>query len=252
MLDAISPFNPAATTKWFVVDRKHGRGVVAKFDSPAMFAFHTVNAWQEPQSQDPSQTDIFCDIIQYPNLDTLHRLYYQNFVSTGSGVANFSGRESVQQSLVRYRLSSIPTASAPIKSFTKVNPQAEKVLVIPSPLIGDLPTINPSYSRQKHRFVYTLVDRGHSSFIDGIGKTDTETKDVFYWERKNHTPGEAIFVADPEGRGEDEGVLLSVVLDGDRGSSYLVCLDARTMTEVGRADVGGVVGLGFHGRHLRL
>lgn len=55
---------------------------------------------------------------------------------------------------------------------------------------------------------------------------------------------------DPAGRAEDDGVLLSVVLDGDRGKSYLLCLDARDMTEVGRAEVDGVVGFGFHGEHV--
>ena len=55
---------------------------------------------------------------------------------------------------------------------------------------------------------------------------------------------------DPEGGGEDEGVLLSVVLDGFRERSYLLCLDARTMREVGRADLGAVVGFGFHGIHV--
>ena len=49
---------------------------------------------------------------------------------------------------------------------------------------------------------------------------------------------------------EDRGVLLSAVLDGIGGRSYLLCLDARTMREVGRADVDGVVGFGFHGCHV--
>jgi len=49
---------------------------------------------------------------------------------------------------------------------------------------------------------------------------------------------------------EDDGVLLSVVLDGPAGKSYLLVLDAQTMTEVGRAQLDGVVGFGFHGTHV--
>lgn len=43
------------------------------------------------------------------------------------------------------------------------------------------------------------------------------------------SPGEAIFLPDPEGKGEgeDEGILLSVVLDGVAGKSYLLVLDAK-------------------------
>lgn len=42
-------------------------------------------------------------------------------------------------------------------------------------------------------------------------------------------------------------MLLSIVLDGVKESSYLLCLDAGDMRELGRAEVGGVVGFGFHG-----
>ena len=42
-------------------------------------------------------------------------------------------------------------------------------------------------------------------------------------------PGEPVFVAAPGRRGEDEGVLLSVVLDAERGTSFLLVLDARDL-----------------------
>ena len=86
--------------------------------------------------------------------------------------------------------------------------------------------------------------------MDGIVKTDLETKKTTYWDHPHHTPGESIFVPDPTGNTEDAGFLLSVILDGDKGTSYLLCLDARTMKEVGRAECDVAVGIGFHGRHL--
>ena len=55
--------------------------------------------------------------------------------------------------------------------------------------------------------------------------------------------GEPIFVADREGTEEDDGACLSGVLDGTRGRSYLLCLDARTFEEV-------VMPFGFHGSHV--
>jgi torulene dioxygenase len=250
LLDAISSFNPAAETKWLVVDRKNGRGLVAKFSSPAMFAFHSVNAWQEEAD---GNTDIYCDLVQYPNLDVLHRFYYENFISSGKGVAKYAEkemRENVTPSLVRYRLASIPSkGTIPEKELHK----AEITMTIPGPSIGELPTMNPKFSSKKARYVYSTADRGHSSLWDSIAKTDLETKEVIYWEHKNHMPGEAIFVPvpadDPTGETEDAGVLLSVILDGDKGSSYLLCLDARDMKELGRAEVDVAVGMGFHGSH---
>ncbi len=51
-------------------------------------------------------------------------------------------------------------------------------------------------------------------------------------------------------RGEDDGVLLSVVLDGRTASSYLLVLDAATMTELGRARVPHHIPFGFHGQYF--
>ena len=53
----------------------------------------------------------------------------------------------------------------------------------------------------------------------------------------------------PRGRGRDDGVLLSVVLDAGRRTSFLLVLDARDMTELGRAAVPHHIPFGFHGLH---
>ncbi len=81
---------------------------------------------------------------------------------------------------------------------------------------------------------------------------DTDTGETIVWSADHHTPGEAIFIpADgTDDEDEDAGYILSVVLDGDAGTSYLVCLDARDMSEIGRADCGLPVGFGFHGTHI--
>ena len=78
--------------------------------------------------------------------------------------------------------------------------------------------------------------------IVGLGVSDENVKHL--------TAGEPIFVADPESEDEDGGVVLSVVLDGVAGKSYLLVLDAKEFKEVGRANVDGVVGFGFHGTHV--
>jgi torulene dioxygenase len=143
-----------------------------------------------------------------------------------------------------------------LKPFTPGADVKEAVLElsVPKLKVGELPTINPRFVTREHRFVYGIVNRGYSSFLDGICKTDTKTGEAIYWDERGCTPGEAIFVADPQGKGEDEGVLLSVVLDGRKKgeeSSFLLVLDAKTMREMGRAEVGGVVGFGFHGCHFK-
>lgn len=121
---------------------------------------------------------------------------------------------------------------------------------IPSPHVGELPTINPAYHTRPYRYVYSLAMSGRSTLVDTIVKTNLVSRAVLQWNNpRGHTPGEAIFVQRPGGVKEDDGVLLSVVLDGFCRKSYLLCLDARTMCEMGRAEMDFAVGFGFHGVH---
>lgn len=249
LLDAMAPFDPKAQTTWVVIDRQHNRGVVKKYKSPAFFSFHTINAWEEESSD--GTVDIFCELSEHKNLDILHHFYYENMVSTGKGVHKYLGANHHDDHLsqTRYRLSNVTLGPKQPKSKS-TTAKAERVLRILGPNAGDLPNINPAYATRKHRYVYATLARGKSSFLDGLGKTDNQTSECLVWEKERHTPGEPVFIADPEGKDEDAGAVLSVVLDGDRGTSYLLCLDAKTMTEIGRVDVGRAVGMGFHGMHV--
>lgn len=129
-------------------------------------------------------------------------------------------------------------------------PKSTLTVVIPSPHVGELPTINPAYHARPYRYVYSLAMSGRSTLVDTIVKTNLVSRAVLQWNNpQGHTPGEAIFVQRPGGVKEDDGVLLSVVLDGFCRKSYLLCLDARTMCEMGRAEMDFAVGFGFHGVH---
>jgi torulene dioxygenase len=250
MLDSISPFDPHANVLWYVIDRHHGKGVVGRYRSPAMFAFHTNNAYEVPNANGDG-VDLLCEIIEFPTLDVLHRLYYDNLTSTGSGAHRFSGKEidrsNITSRLKRYRLARVGATKG--KQVVAQGPAVPE-LEIKSPNIGELPTMNPAYRMRKGRYVYTILDRGLSSYVDSLAKTDLETGEAVVWSTPKHTPGEAIFVARKDAKDEDDGYLLSVVLDGAKGTSYLLCLDARTMTEVARAEADVPIAIGFHGHHL--
>jgi torulene dioxygenase len=88
-----------------------------------------------------------------------------------------------------------------------------------------------------------------STFYDGLVKYDAETHTALIWSQHGHSGGEPIFVPNPDGTTEDDGILLSVVLDGYTETSYLVVLDAKSLTEIGRASMEWPVGFGFHGAH---
>jgi beta,beta-carotene 9',10'-dioxygenase len=89
------------------------------------------------------------------------------------------------------------------------------------------------------------------SWIDRIVKADVERRESSEWSEAGRYPGEPVFVAAPEARDEDDGVLLSVVFDGERGNSFLLVLDARDLTELARAEVPHHIPYGFHGQFVR-
>jgi beta,beta-carotene 9',10'-dioxygenase len=71
------------------------------------------------------------------------------------------------------------------------------------------------------------------------------------WSEDGCFPGEPVFVASPDAREEDDGVLLSVVLDGHTGRSFLLVLDAHSLDELARAEVPHHIPFGFHGQFAR-
>ena len=344
VLDAMKPFDRSRKTKWFIIDRLRGHGVVAEFETEAAFFFHTVNCFDKMHldiQDDVEKWSISCDTIEYPNMNILRGLYYdvvldqdgkartvwgtedqargtlprltrwkftlplhhrnpsqgrRSLVSTlhdrlkalaaracrkgeelgqkirqkeDMVVAVFRGLPAMAFSVLKPRLT---FQQVPVQeglqgernddriyegTGTKITDrkaiftaELTRTISIPSPHVGELPTINPAYHTRAYHYVYSLAMSGRSTLMDTIVKTDLVSRAVLQWNNPlGHTPGEAIFVQRPGGVEEDDGVLLSVVLDGFSGKSYLLCLDARTMCEMGRAAMDFAVGFGFHGVH---
>jgi torulene dioxygenase len=240
------PFDDARRSQWLVVDRRGGRGLVARFSTPAGFFFHSVNAFEERVAE---ATELNLDLVMYNNMDIISSYYYDVILDRNDAAKKHflpEGRErDVRPRLVRYKYR-IPSSPSIPPSST-----ADEALSIPSPHIGELPAINPSFTGRSYRYVYSTPSRGLSTVMDSLCKTDLHTHEALLWAGPSgHTPGEPVFVARPGAVEEDDGVLLSVVLDGSAQRSYLLCLDARTMEEVGRAEADFAIGMGFHGVHM--
>ena len=60
----------------------------------------------------------------------------------------------------------------------------------------------------------------------------TAARSAATWSEEGCYPGEGVFAGRPGRTAEDDGVVLSVVLDAPRGTSFLLVLDAATFTEV--------------------
>jgi carotenoid cleavage dioxygenase-like enzyme len=88
------------------------------------------------------------------------------------------------------------------------------------------------------------------NFIDNLVKVDLEHNTTSSWYEEGCYPGEPAFVATPEAADEDDGVILSVVLDAKKVASFLLILDAASFREVARVEVAHHIPFGFHGNYF--
>ena len=101
----------------------------------------------------------------------------------------------------------------------------------------EMPRIN--YARCNggaYRYAYGIGDGPSNGWRSTpIVKLDVERGEADVWAQDGAYPGEPIFVAAPEAPHEDSGALLSIVLDAERRSSFLLVLDAETINELAQA-----------------
>jgi len=212
-------WEPERGTRFLVIDKAAGK-LSAIHHAPACFMFHHVNAWEDGE-------DIVLDASTYEDAEIVSALYLDELLA---------GRGAPPEArLKRFRLGAggVDTETIGEESI-------------------ELPRIN--YRRRNtrpYRFTYGMSTRRDSGdFYDQIVKVDVETGEERVWHEDGCHPGEPVFVAEPGGSGEDQGVTLTVVLDQRAGSSFLLVLDAETFEERARARVPQHIPYGFHGQYF--
>ena len=97
-----------------------------------------------------------------------------------------------------------------------------------------------SVSVMSHFLVHSMSQQKlfHSTFQ--LCKLDVNNKTPVIWKAGSETafPSDVVFVPHPHAVDEDDGVLLSVVIDvntSEETPHFLVVLDAKTMREIARA-----------------
>lgn len=159
LVEALVPFHEKLKCRWFVIDRIRGRGVVGEFETPAAFFFHSVNCWDEvvPSKEEGEvgeSADVFCDVVDFLTSDIIHKHYYDVLMNVNGEAQKWHGdktrAKNCMPSLVRWKfrisqptVGSLGKASKASKIPTVAKP--EVVFTIPSPHIGELPTINPTF-----------------------------------------------------------------------------------------------------------
>lgn len=114
----------------------------------------------------------------------------------------------------------------------------------------ELPRVSPVAETSRHRFTYAMSFGEATSPPTSILKHDLEGGRVERWSPgAEQYPSEAIFIPKARAESEDDGWLLSLVLDGKTETSSLHVLDAKRIEAgaIARCHFDQAIPFGFHG-----
>jgi beta,beta-carotene 9',10'-dioxygenase len=211
-------WKPDRDTRFIVISRQNGN--VGTYRSDSFFAFHHVNSFEK-------QEEIFVDIVSYPDSSIVNALYLDVL------------RGEKPQTI-------------PISQLRRYRIQLQGGPVQYDVLSGDaieLPRINYKQNTKEYSYVYGISTYGANNFANQLVKVDASQRTSKNWSEQDCYPGEPVFVATPGGTKEDDGIILSVVLDSQNQRSFLLILDAVTFQEIARAEVPHHIPFGFHGQY---
>jgi beta,beta-carotene 9',10'-dioxygenase len=212
-------WKPELGTRFTLVDRLTGKAT-GPFKTEACFAFHHVNAYEEGE-------EVVVDLCALPDATIIEDLYLDR-IRDGKPIA------SAELTRFRLRLADL--------SVSRERLAEEEI---------ELPRINYGRCNERpYRYVWGVGD-GPSGWLERVLKLDIEGGAALSWSEPGCYPGEPVFVARPEAESEDDGVLLSVVLDAAAETSFLLVLDAADLGELARAQVPHHIPFGFHGQFAR-
>lgn len=223
-------WRPELGTNFIIINRKTGLHVKTINDKTPIFAFHHVNAFEKGD-------DIILDIVTYPNPNVITDLASfdeKNEPANPKGTTPNVNKDLTK--LTRYTLS--------LKT-----PTIQSTVLVDSPI--EFPRINENYNAVPYRYAYAVDARPLAQTTDlrPIYKIDVTTKEKLIWQEPGLTPGEPVFIQNPEAnKDEDSGVVITIVLDTPKQKAFLLILDAKTFKEIGRSYAPHSIPVGLHGQ----
>src|SRR4051794_9834174 len=217
-------WEPERGTRFIVIDRHTGK-LQGIHQAEAFFCFHHVNAFER-------DGELVVDLIAYDDAEVIHMLDLEELRGDEAD-ARLGG-----STLRRYRIALDGSGVTSETIAPDVHPE--------------LPRINYRRNNMRdYRWMYGTGASEDADWTDQIVKIDVTTGDSQVWAEEGCYPGEPVFVERPGSDAEDDGAILSVVLDSKTERSFLLILDAGTFEEVARAEAPHHIPFGFHGQYFR-
>jgi carotenoid cleavage dioxygenase-like enzyme len=225
-------WRPERGTRFHIVSRESGE-VVSRHRVPPFFTFHHVNAFEREGDGSGGGRAVVVDLVAYEDASVIDALRLRQLVATKPSLPTGELR--------RFEL---PLGSDPDGG------EVEWETIYPGHI--ELPMIDYEHrNTREYRYAYGVGNDEHppQEFQNQLVKVDVHEREAETWSAEGIYPGEPVFVPSPnEERAEDDGALLSVVLDASEERSFLLVLDAATMNERARAWCPHPIPFGFHGQ----
>ncbi|XP_022104370.1 beta,beta-carotene 15,15'-dioxygenase-like [Acanthaster planci] len=233
-------FNRKQKSRFYLVHLRTGEVVSTEYLADSFFCFHFINAYEE-------DGHVVVDLCRHADASIMD--------SAGLEAARrMAASHEEDLRAVRFVLP-LDLKKDTEDLVTLVGSRATAKLIEPGKVVCthedlsdqriELPRINyEKYNGRPYRYIYGMPNN-----LQEIVKLDTKTRTHLTWGSLSgsHYPSEAVFVPNPDGVEEDDGVVLSLVLDSEPTKNpFLLVLDARTFQELARAEVEDLP-FGIHG-----
>lgn len=218
-LDSLS-WRSNRNSRFIVIDREDGT-VRKTVEGPPFFYFHQANAFDTPDG-------VAIDLVTFEDASVLDALSLDD-LSAG----NFSH---------------------PMGDLTRFSLSVEKGSLSRATLHAghlSLPRINEQRQTRAYEYVFAQGAAGSDrvDFPTGLRKIRVETGAARAFDDPDLYCGEPVFVPRPAGDREDDGVVLSVVLDTETERSGLLVLDGETFEREAIAWLPHILPFDFHGQY---
>jgi carotenoid cleavage dioxygenase-like enzyme len=244
---------PELGTRIVVLDRETGREC-ARYRTEPFFVFHGANAFERGGSGGGNGTggggrdrsdagsgrtgELVLDLVTFPDAGVVEDFYLDNLRSAAPSLPTGELR--------RLRLPFDPERGERRNGAVVTETRHRGPMAFPM-------IHYERHNGRPYRYVWGIGNRRRppAELPNRIVKIDLRTDGVRLWEEPKTYPSEAVFVPSPDPDAEDDGVLLSSALDAGAERTFLLVLDAATLTEVARATLPTAMPLGFHGQFYR-
>lgn len=222
-------WSPNQPTYFHVIDKRTNSLLKHNYQTKGFFFFHTINAYEE-------NDQIVLDILNYDDISLLDCLKMK----------------TLKQGIFKSKSKSKPTRYVlpvgDLKEFNKLEnlvkiENCESKAILNEKNVFDLtgysighhgfemPTINRKFIGKKYNFIYGTGFLEDGFFQNSMGKLDIKNKSsIVYKNSSTSYPSEGVFIARPNSKEEDDGIILTLVLEIDSNKNpFLSILDAKNL-----------------------